>query len=702
MNATKKPELAIFSPLPPSKSGIADYCFEQLPFLANDWCITVVIDDKGPEPIKVEPKIKVLRLSQWKEDSARDANVLRLYHLGNNPDHEFVYREIHRHPGIVVLHDYVLHHLIAHMTLGVGDLEGYERLMEHDYGLEGCKMAHHRAKGIFSEYQQFLLPLNGTVLEHSLGVIVHSHDSLNKIRSRYPALPVVRIPHHYSPPKDKKFGSAALAKERLGMSKKSLIITSLGFITPPKQVELTLQALEKIRDALPPFEFWLVGEVCDSEALQKKIQDCGLSGLVKTTGYVKMENFYQYIEATDLLINLRYPCAGETSGTLIRSLGMGTCAIVFDYGPFADYPADVAIKLPLDTSQPNVLEAAIFKALKEKKFRQNIALRASLYIQGEHEISVCVAAYNKFIREASNRPKMSTNRIFSTYYRQPPGLSGGEAMGLVNKYIGWIEDKIYGVETRDYARTHARRWAKTLEFLPRPEAGMSALEMGSYQVISPVLRHHFGFQEVVGTDYDPNGRVMQQEREFWAHGKKELYKIFLFNAEADRYPFENDSFDLVMCCEVIEHLSVDPCFMISEINRILRIGGVLLLTTPNITSARGLLAMLEGYSPYLYPDFNRNRSPNRHNIEYSPHQISAILTAGGFEISRLETPNCWEDSPKEILEFLSRNKYPVHMRGDNIIALAHKKTDTIDRYPIDIYGPGETILRSSKLGPLPT
>jgi SAM-dependent methyltransferase len=45
-------------------------------------------------------------------------------------------------------------------------------------------------------------------------------------------------------------------------------------------------------------------------------------------------------------------------------------------------------------------------------------------------------------------------------------------------------------------------------------------------------------------------------------------------------PFENESFDLVWCSEVIEHLR-NPAFSVSEMRRVLKPGGKLIVTTPN-------------------------------------------------------------------------------------------------------------------------
>ena len=96
---------AFFSPLPPSRSGIADYSQALL------------------EPLKRLVEIEVF------SDAAREFRPegfdLALYQIGNNPYHDFVYEAALRHPGVAVMHESNVHHLIADITIKRGDWDGY-------------------------------------------------------------------------------------------------------------------------------------------------------------------------------------------------------------------------------------------------------------------------------------------------------------------------------------------------------------------------------------------------------------------------------------------------------------------------------------------------------------------------------------------------------------------------------------------------
>src|SRR5262249_43489149 len=176
LNRSARPlRLAYFSPLPPSKSGIADYSAELLPYLAKGADITVFVEQADE-----------LRLHQHREDFAAYNTIhfdeinrqnpfdLSIYHQGNNPHHEYIYERALRMPGLLVLHEHCLHHLVAWRTLGRKDEDAYWNELFCAYGRLGARVAEMRALGVGSEYQQFLMPLNCRLVTGSLGIITHN------------------------------------------------------------------------------------------------------------------------------------------------------------------------------------------------------------------------------------------------------------------------------------------------------------------------------------------------------------------------------------------------------------------------------------------------------------------------------------------------------------------------------------------------
>ncbi len=124
--------------------------------------------------------------------------------------------------------------------------------------------------------------------------------------------------------------------------------------------------------------------------------------------------------------------------------------------------------------------------------------------------------------------------------------------------------------------------------------------MGAYMQITPALKFQLGYGNVRGCYYGKLGRV-DHKSIVSETGRSFECDMDHFDAERDVFPYADASFDTVLCCELIEHLFADPMHMMSEINRILKPGGHLLLTTPNIGSLRAISAILLGYHPSFFP-----------------------------------------------------------------------------------------------------
>lgn len=112
-------------------------------------------------------------------------------------------------------------------------------------------------------------------------------------------------------------------------------------------------------------------------------------------------------------------------------------------------------------------------------------------------------------------------------------------------------------------------------------------------------------------------------------GKNYPFDYWTCNAEKDIFPFNDETFDMVVCAEVLEHLIQDPGHMIYEINRVLKPGGLLILTTPNGLFWRIIHKMIffgnhEQYSKYsVY---------GRHNRLWALDEIDCILTGNNFQV----------------------------------------------------------------------
>ena len=188
--------LAWVSPLPPTASGIADYSFELLPLVAE----AADVDAVAPRPgrFRRSPAPDGVRVVEPKALArARTGYDAVLYHLGNNPYHAFVYRAALASPGVAVLHEFVLHHLVDFVLFGEGrrKFEAYARLLADEYGEAGPRLAHLRALGALTEFERFMFPLSGHLVRASRAVVVHGAGAREQVLAETPDARVAVIPH---------------------------------------------------------------------------------------------------------------------------------------------------------------------------------------------------------------------------------------------------------------------------------------------------------------------------------------------------------------------------------------------------------------------------------------------------------------------------------------------------------------------------
>jgi 2-polyprenyl-3-methyl-5-hydroxy-6-metoxy-1,4-benzoquinol methylase len=238
--------------------------------------------------------------------------------------------------------------------------------------------------------------------------------------------------------------------------------------------------------------------------------------------------------------------------------------------------------------------------------------------------------------------------------------------------------------SNSYDKKHLKRYGRTLSVLldQKPLKG-KLLEIGTSGVYPLVLQELVPDLQVHVTDYDltkaPKGTTTLTAGE-----RSRKVPVYRLNIETTPLPVGDETFDYIICGEVIEHLEQDPMFMMSEINRVLKTGGKLVLTTPNIASARGITRMLRGHEPYFYMQYRKAGTLDRHNYEYSPHSLAQVMKASGFKGSIWTEDNFAVPSMLDI-EMLQKVGHTLTQIGDNIFSVGTKVGPVVDRYPSAIY-----------------
>jgi glycosyltransferase involved in cell wall biosynthesis/SAM-dependent methyltransferase len=680
--------LAYFTPLPPSKSGIADYNRELLPYLAKGAEIDVFVSiDREQRENQHETDFSVYNAIHFDEINAQHPYDLCIYHQGNNPYHEYIYDRAIATPGLLVLHENCLHHLIAWKTLGRDDRDGYWDEMFYGYGLQGARIAEMRAGGVGSEYQQFALPLNRRLVNRSLGIIVHNEYAASQLEGLREEIPVEVIPHHLSPKVfDLDGWDRSETRRSLGIAEDAWVIASLGFVTQSKRIPAVLAAFKKLLSIMPNAIYLIVGEDHWKWSVAPLIDEMELTDKVRITGYTTDRDFFRYLNALDVMVNLRYPTAGETSGTLIRALGAGKPVIVTNHGQFGELPDEICLKVNPGPDEEHELYARLRELAYRPTLRERLSRRAAAWARENCEIGRSAAHYLAFAEQIIEHRKSAKHPTLDTGYQiefkdQPAiKLDRDEAL----KYVAGFFTK--DPNATGYLQKHGQRITETMELIPKGSGREKLLELSSYLQMAPLIKRYGNYGEITVTNWW-SGKPKQKQIGIKNSetGEDLKFKVLNLDVERDKFPFPDDHFDVALCCELIEHLTADPMHMLIELNRVLKWGGLLIVTTPNISSAFSLGKALAGNSPYVYGEYNPKSPGDRHSREYAPSEVKVALNAAGFKVVRLYTRDLWCKMDEPFLRSLDATGVPRSLRGDNIFAVGRKMSTIFDRYPDGLY-----------------
>lgn len=173
-----------------------------------------------------------------------------------------------------------------------------------------------------------------------------------------------------------------------------------------------------------------------------------------------------------------------------------------------------------------------------------------------------------------------------------------------------------------------------------------ALEIGSNPYFTSYLLRSFTGLELTYTNFF-GGEFTQTAQEVEMPGPDgQTENVVLpfdhFDVEGERFPYYDATFDVVLLCEVIEHMTNDPLAVLREINRVLKPGGQLILTTPNLARLENVARLVAGAN--LYDPYSGYGPHGRHNREYIMHELFLMLRWCGFEPTRNFTADVHENA----------------------------------------------------------
>jgi glycosyltransferase involved in cell wall biosynthesis len=404
-SSKKRLRMAYVSPLPPERSGIADYTAELLPELAQYYDIELITDlSELADPV-LQRDFRRLPFRDF-EKSARCYDRI-LYHIGNSPFHCKVPALLERYPGQLVLHDFFLSHLFNKLQSIDGMSLWRNLYMSHGYP---ALLAYAR-KG--SDSTVWGYPCNLAVLLSAAGIFVHSEHAMQLAREwfgisteTWKVIPQLRkMPSEVDRKK---------ARRELGISPDAFLVCSFGFLSEAKLNDLLFWSwLGSGLSRLPNCSLVFVGGDWEGRPYRPNTPS---SSQIRSTGYVSHEEYEFYLAAADVGVQLRSELSrGETPRSVLDCMAYGMATVVSTHPALTDLPDDSVLRMSENCSNAELINA-LETLYREPGYRAQLGKRAQEYVRLKRSPEVVARQYTEAIEESSStHPVKLTNRVVLNY-----------------------------------------------------------------------------------------------------------------------------------------------------------------------------------------------------------------------------------------------------------------------------------------------
>jgi glycosyltransferase involved in cell wall biosynthesis len=407
--------LAFCSPLPPAPTGIADYAAEVLALLAGRHEIDVFHDQASVSGLP--PGVAAHPATSLADRHRTRPYDLAIHQMGNNAAHAFVYPLLAQLPGLLVLHDLVLHHSRAAMLMDTEAGRAYAadpssaRLRDAARGGEEMYTAEVAASypdaanrvvaahlNTIGDLLPYAYPLFRLPVSVSRAVGVHNAAMARAIEDEMPGTQVARLvmpAARVAVPK----GAALEARRSLGIADDALVVGCFGLLTREKRIETAARAVARASVDFPSLRLLLVGPVADRERLDATLASCGMRERTIVAGRVPLGALPAHMEAADIVVHLRYPTARETSAALLRVLAQGRPAVISDVENFAEIPDDAVVRADV-SDEEGAVTRAILRLAASPALRERMGRRAAAFIAGAHSPARALESYEHAVDTA--------------------------------------------------------------------------------------------------------------------------------------------------------------------------------------------------------------------------------------------------------------------------------------------------------------
>jgi glycosyltransferase involved in cell wall biosynthesis len=313
-----------------------------------------------------------------------------VYHIGNNRLHEAIYAQALQTPGVVVLHDAVLHHFLLG-TLSRGQYIGE---FVFNYGEWRRHMAEElweerASSGIDPRY--FGFPMLKRIVERSRAVIVHNPGAAAMAR-QHGASNVFVIPHFFDPRNPPDGAAATYFRQRIGVPQGATVFGIFGYLRETKRILPCLRAFRRLHALRPSTALLLAGDAVSPD-LDRLLQTEAAHPAIHRLGHLCERDFLAAAASIDCCLNLRWPAAGETSGIAIRMMGAGRPVIVTEGPENDDLPPAACLRVNSGVAEAAELFDHMVLVSEFPQIARQIGDAARRHILDRHALAAVARQY---------------------------------------------------------------------------------------------------------------------------------------------------------------------------------------------------------------------------------------------------------------------------------------------------------------------
>ncbi len=401
--------LAWFSPLPPTRSGIAAYSADLLPLLGDAYKIDCYVD----RPSRAPSGFEVFNAHDFVWKQRRQPYDLVVYQLGNATYHDYMWAYLARYPGLAVLHDARLHQARARRLLNQERFDDYREEFWYDHPDAVPDFAEYAVVGLGGSIYYFWSMLR-VVVRTARGIAVHNERVAAELGEQFPgsAIETIRMG---VPPCGVDEHARRRIRQELALPDDAFVFAAFGKVTPEKRIRAILDATSALAGTRQNVYLLLVGDAADYGKLHGEIARLGIADRVRLTGYVADEAIDGYLSAADACLCLRWPTAHETSASWLRCLAASRPTIISDLAHLVDIPtidprtwmssaADpVAIAIDL-LDEERALRLAMDRLATDRDLARRLGRAAGAYWAAHHTMTAMASDYRRTIDNALSRP----------------------------------------------------------------------------------------------------------------------------------------------------------------------------------------------------------------------------------------------------------------------------------------------------------